>query len=257
VALMKFGLGTKAPPGTGKGERIYAIGDIHGRLDLMSALLSKIEQHSAGLPRTRSIHLVMLGDVIDRGPSSAEVLSYLHGVQQETDRLILLRGNHEDMMLRSLEGEPGMMRAWIRVGGDATLRSFGIEPPESDSDIMSATRALAAKLPRNMLEWLRALPLTARSGDYLFCHAGVRPGVPIKRQSRADLLWIREEFLQDDSDHGAVVVHGHSVATEVEMRDNRIGIDTGAYRTGVLTAIYLEGGAREIISVGAQAAVAE
>lgn len=235
-------------PATAQGERIYAIGDIHGRLDLLQDLLDRIEKHMAYLPPVRSVHIVVLGDMVDRGPDSAAVLRYLHNVQRTTDRLIVLQGNHEELMLRGLAGEPGMLRAWMRIGGNATLRSFGIEPPHRDDDQRAAIADILKVIPANLIEWIRTLPLTARSGDYLFCHAGIRPGVSVKRQKKADLLWIRDEFLEDPQDHGVMVVHGHSVSADVEMRGNRIGIDTGAYRTGVLTALYLEGEDRQIIS---------
>lgn len=238
-------------PATAEGERIYAIGDIHGRLDLMKDLLDRIERHSAKLPSARSVHIVVLGDMIDRGPDSAAVLRYLHGVQQTTGRLIVLQGNHEELMLRALAGEPGMLRAWMRIGGSATIRSFGLQPPHKEDDQRAAVNDILKTIPANVVEWVRNLPLTARSGDYLFCHAGIRPGVALKRQRRADLLWIRDEFLEDPQDHGVMVVHGHSVSTDVEMRGNRIGIDTGAYRTGILTALYLEGEDRQIISTEA------
>ncbi len=238
-------------PSTAEGERIYAIGDIHGRLDLMKDLLNRIEKHAASLPPARSVHIVILGDMVDRGPESAEVLRYLYGVQQATGRLIVLQGNHEELMLRALAGEPGMLRAWMRIGGSATIRSFGLEPPHRDDDQRAAVNDILKTIPAHLLDWIRALPLTARSGDYLFCHAGIRPGVALKRQKRADLLWIRDEFLEDPQDHGVMVVHGHSVSTDVEMRGNRIGIDTGAYRTGILTGLYLEGEDRQIISTEA------
>lgn len=252
--MLNFGRLLKARsamPSTADGERIYAIGDIHGRLDLMEALLAKIEKHAASLPPARSVHIVVLGDMIDRGPDSAGVLRYLHGVQQSTGRLIVLQGNHEELMLRALAAEPGMLRAWMRIGGSATIRSFGLDLPAREDDQRAAVRDMLRVIPGNLIEWIRNLPLTARSGDYLFCHAGIRPGVALKRQKRADLLWIRDEFLEDPQDHGMMVVHGHSVSNEVEMRGNRIGIDTGAYRTGVLTALYLEGEDRQILSTEA------
>ncbi|GLJ00290.1 metallophosphoesterase [Sphingobium sp. BS19] len=252
--MLNFGRLLKARsgnPSTAEGERIYAIGDIHGRLDLMKDILARIERHAATLPPARSVHIVVLGDMIDRGPDSAAVLRYLHGVQQTTGRLIVLHGNHEELMLRALAGEPGMLRAWMRIGGSATIRSYGVEPPHRDDDQRAAVNDLLKVIPSNIIEWIRHLPLTARSGDYLFCHAGIRPGVALKRQKRADLVWIRDEFLEDPLDHGVMVVHGHSVSTDVEMRGNRIGIDTGAYRTGILTALYLEGEDRQIISTEA------
>lgn len=235
-------------PRTAEAERIYAIGDVHGRFDLLTGLLEKIERHSAALPEPGSQHVIMLGDLVDRGDSSARVLEYLYNVQRQTDRLIVLMGNHEELMLRALNGEPEMLRAWMRIGGAATVRSFGLEPPERDGDHAAYLRRLATVVPEEWVSWLSSLPLSARSGDYFFCHAGIRPGVPLKRQKRTDLLWIRDEFLDDRENHGAVVVHGHSIATEVEIHANRIGIDTGAYQTGVLTALYLEGDRQEIIS---------
>jgi serine/threonine protein phosphatase 1 len=242
---------------TDKGERIYAIGDVHGCYDQLRELLAMIEAHNATLPPCRSLHVILLGDLVDRGPASAEVLRFLHNVQQRTDRIIVLQGNHEELMLKALDGEPGMLRAWMRIGGDATLRSFGIEPPPKDMDPREALETVRAAVPAEWVTWLRALPLTARSGDYLFCHAGIRPGVPLKRQTRADLLWIRDEFLEDEETrHEVMVVHGHSIAAEVEMRTSRIGIDTGAYRTGVLTALCLEGSRREILATGAASAAA-
>jgi serine/threonine protein phosphatase 1 len=256
VALSRFGAGSRGGPATDKGERIYAIGDVHGRLDLLTMMFDRIGAHTGARAPARSTHVVMIGDLIDRGPDSAGVLRYLFRLQARSSTLLVLRGNHEELMLRALAGEPGMMRAWIRTGGDATLRSFGVEPPVDDSETLPAINALLAAMPSGMLEWLRGLPMTARSGDYLFCHAGIRPGVPIKRQSRDDLLWIRGDFLEDDTDHGVIVVHGHSISADVDARPNRIGIDTGAYRTGRLTALCLDNNEVDVLSVEADPSVA-
>lgn len=241
-------------PATDKGERIYAIGDVHGRSDLLRTLMARIGEHSERMGPARSLHVVLLGDMIDRGPDSLSVLQWVHDVQKRSKSMIVLAGNHEELMVKALDGEPGMLRAWMRIGGDATVRSLGLEPPPRDADPRVFIDKVRAALPRDLLAWVTRLPLTARSGDYLFCHAGIRPGVPVHRQTRADLLWIRDEFLEDPQDHGVVVVHGHSIAAEVEMRRNRIGIDTGAYQTGMLTAVYLEGSEREIITVNGPAA---
>ncbi len=249
VKFARFASRDPKAPATDRGERLYVIGDVHGCLDLLRRLLARVEGHMNELPPAGSTHVVLLGDLIDRGPDSAGVLNFLYSVQQRSERLIILRGNHEELMLQALDGDTEMFTAWMRIGGIETLRSFGLEPPASVDERAKVIDALVSKLPAGMLEWLRALPLTARSGDYLFCHAGVRPGVAIKRQARADLLWIRREFLGSEIDHGAIVVHGHSIADEVDFRSNRIGIDTGAYRTGVLTALYLEDGYREVISL--------
>lgn len=235
-------------PSTAPGDRVYAIGDIHGRYDLLRKLLDQIEDHTATLPPAKSIHVILLGDLIDRGPDSARVLKLAYDVQRKTRNLFVLLGNHEELMIRALSGEPGMVGAWMKLGGRATLRSFGIEPPEGDYDLRAFTRQVSSAIPGEILEWLKALPLSARSGDYFFCHAGVRPGVALKRQVANDLLWIRDGFLDSEVDHGAVIVHGHSVATDVQLRYNRIGIDTGAYRTNLLTGLYLEGEQCEILS---------
>ncbi len=240
--------GKKWQPSVKEGDRIYAIGDIHGRYDLLRDLLGQIEAHSAALAKPERTFLVILGDMIDRGMHSAEVLNYLFNVRRHSAGLIVLMGNHEELMLRSLQKEPGVMRAWLRIGGDATLRSFGIDPKEAEKDPYEVARKLERKIPEEDLEWLRSLPVMARSGDYLFCHAGIRPGVSLSKQSRTDLLWIRDEFLDDPTPSGAIVVHGHSISADVQIKSNRIGIDTGAYRTGVLTALYLEGTRRGILS---------
>jgi serine/threonine protein phosphatase 1 len=234
-------------PATALGERIYAIGDVHGRLDLLRAMMIRIEQHHLALEPVRQTHLVLLGDLVDRGPDSAAVLRMLYNIQQRAPHLIVLKGNHEDMMLRVLNGEPGMMRQWVKFGGAATLRSYGIEPPTGDADLLPASAAFSEAVPAEIKRWLRSLPLTARSGDYFFCHAGIRPGQSLQSQTSADLLWIREEFLGDPRAHGGIIVHGHSVSPDIEQLPNRIGIDTGAFRTGILSAMYFEGSAREAL----------
>ena len=238
-------------PSTDFGERIYAIGDIHGRYDLLRVLMDKIGEHVEARPPAKALHLVFMGDLIDRGPDSAKVLEFLYDLQLKTNRVIVLLGNHEDAMLRALDGDASIMRTWLAVGGLDTLRSFGVSPPAPNEDIRAFAARIVAAIPRPWLNWLRRLPVHARSGDYFFCHAGVRPGVALRRQARDDLLWIRDDFLEDPSYHGAVIVHGHSIEPQVEFRQNRIGIDTGAYRTGILTALYLDGEAQELLSTSA------
>lgn len=238
-------------PGTASDDRVYAIGDVHGRFDLLTELLDDISYHSRTLSRSKNVHIILLGDLIDRGPQSFEVLEYAYRAQRRRKVTVLL-GNHEEIMLRAIDGEPGVMKSWLRFGGKATLRSFGIEPPSSgeDFDPIDLGRRLRDTIPEKWLEWLRSRPISARSGDYLFCHAGIRPGVPLNRQSRSDMLWIRDDFLASDVPHGVVVVHGHSISPDVELRHNRVGLDTGAYRTGVLTAAYLEGKTCGIMATG-------
>jgi serine/threonine protein phosphatase 1 len=240
---------TAPRPLTDRGDRVYVIGDVHGRYDLLCELMDKLEEHSARLPHPGSLHVILLGDLVDRGPASADVVRLAYETSRQNSHVVTLLGNHEELMIRALDNEPGYMRTWMRVGGAETLRSFGVEPPERGADPTLAIAKARAAIPREWLDWLRKRPLTARSGDYLFCHAGIRPGVALKRQTRADLLWIRDEFLEDRGDHGVVVVHGHSVEAAVEMRHNRIGIDTGAYKTGMLSALYLEGDRQQVLSV--------
>lgn len=235
-------------PSTEAGERIYAVGDVHGRYDLLRALLDRIGAHTGALPPARSLHIVFLGDIVDRGPQSLEVMELLHDLQSKTDRVLVLLGNHEEAMLQAIGGDVEMLGDWMKVGGAATVRSFGLEPFRRGDDAADYLRRLRAAVPREWVAWLRKLPLTAQSGDYFFCHAGIRPGVALRRQARGDLLWIREDFLDDERPHGAVIVHGHSIEPKVEIRANRIGIDTGAYRTGALTALYLEDDRQEVLS---------
>lgn len=239
-------------PRTDSGERIYAIGDIHGRYDLLRLLLDRIGEHSESLPPSKSLHLVFLGDLVDRGPESSRVVDFLHDLEQRTDQVIVLMGNHEEAMVKSLEGDTGVLQRWLAVGGAETVESYGLRLPDPRDDLRQYIRYLQASLPAQQIRWLRNLPLTAESGDYFFCHAGIRPGVPLNRQAREDLLWIRDDFVHDEADHGAVIVHGHTIERQVQMRGNRIGIDTGAYCNNVLTALYLEDERQEILAVTAE-----
>lgn len=238
-----------ALPSTADGERVYAIGDVHGRLDLLRRLFAQLGI-DAGERRTRSTRLVLLGDLIDRGPNSRQVLEVARRMQtQNGGRVLVLCGNHEDMMLASANGHPSAQKLWIGNGGDATLRSYGLDPAAFlGLAPLERAEAIKSAVGLEMLEWLRALPLTYRSGDYFFCHAGVRPSVPLDRQRRWDLLWIRDEFTTSEAQHGAVIVHGHSEAHQVEVRPNRINVDTRAYRSGNLTAVGLQGPLRWFVS---------
>lgn len=242
-------------PSTDPGERIYAVGDLHGRQDLLELLLKQIGEHAQALPPAQSLYIVFLGDIVDRGPRSAQTLGMLYDLQSKTDQVVVLLGNHEDIMLQALDGDMDALRGWLSVGGADTLRSFGMEPLRKGDDPREYLRQMRAAIPREWVKWLRRLPLSVQSGDYYFVHAGVRPGVSLQHQARNDMLWIREGFLDDDGDMGAVIVHGHTVVREVEILANRIAVDTGAYRSGVLSAIYLEGDRQEIISARLPAGV--
>ena len=236
------------PPSTAPGERVYAVGDLHGRLDLLQGLLTQLELDAQGR-EPASTTLLFLGDVIDRGDQSRQLVELIRRSQADGEGVLLLCGNHEELLLASADGEAMAQRVWLGNGGDATLRSFGIAPELfAASSTDERARMIHRHVGQEVLGWLRSLPLSYRTGDYYFCHAGVRPGVPLEAQQREDLLWIRDEFLGSRVWHGAMIVHGHSEADAVEEVHNRINIDTGAYRTDILTAIGLEGRRRWFIS---------
>lgn len=233
-----------AKPVGARGYRAYVIGDIHGRLDLLDEILADIERERAERPARKTL-LVFLGDLIDRGPQSAQVIDRLRTFSCDGVGTIFILGNHEEVLLRILDGDTWLIRSWLQFGGTQTLQSYGVDPltvaGKSDERALAAIRSA---IPKAHQEFLRSFVDTCRFGDYLFVHAGIRPGVPVEEQLQDDLRWIREPFLEDESSHGFIVVHGHTISPEVEERANRIGIDTGAYRTGVLTALALEGSLR-------------
>ncbi len=224
------------------GVRIYAIGDIHGRDDLLEALLETVRDDAARFPCRRRV-LVYLGDFIDRGPDSAAVIGRLAAGPPPGFKAIHLIGNHETTM-RAFLDDARFGPAWVSFGGAATLASYGVTPPGglASREVWQELRVrLARALPGSHRRFLGGLAHHWRCGDYLFVHAGIRPGIGLDQQDEDDLIWIREEFLRSDDDFGAVVVHGHTIRWEPEVRDNRIGIDTGAFTTGRLTCAVLEG----------------
>jgi serine/threonine protein phosphatase 1 len=228
-------------------RRAYAIGDVHGRLDLLEDLLARIEDDHRSRGDAKA-YLIFLGDLVDRGPDSRGVIERLLDRPPGFARNIFLKGNHEEFFLGALDGDLAMLQNWLAYGGTECCESYGISggwlvnaaPPE----ILSR---LVATVPPAHRTFLGGMADTFRFGDYLFVHAGIRPGVPLESQSSTDLRWIREGFLDDRTDHGVTVVHGHTIVEEVEEHPNRIAIDTGAYRSGVLTAIGLEGDQRWLI----------
>lgn len=229
------------------GRVVYAIGDIHGRYDLVSALLEAIVADMTTIVDGRPPLLVFCGDYVDRGPQSSQVLTALVWLsRQSTLEIVFLRGNHEVMLLDFLD-HPERNIPWLRRDGGRTLESYGVDLPGGDAaSLEPACRALRDrlmdKMPASHLAFLRGLPIRQTCGDYLFVHAGLRPGVAIARQNEEDCLWIGEEFLSANYRFDKIIVHGHSWSgDEPEMTANRIGIDTGAYATGVLTAVRLEG----------------
>ena len=238
------------PPAVPEGIRVYAIGDVHGCYAQLAELIDKI----AADDRDRGgndTHVVMLGDLIDRGPRSAEVVGLFADAPPAFARFRFLMGNHEEAMLESLaEHADPRATGWLRYGGRETLVSYGVPDSAFALGGWLFADALRQHVPQVHLDFLASFEDQIGYGDYLFVHAGIRPKVPLERQTKADLRWIREPFLQDSTDHGRIVVHGHSVEPEPVFRANRIGIDTGAYRTGRLTALGLEGAERWTISVG-------
>ena len=230
--------------------RLYAIGDVHGRLDLVDELLGRIEDDIHDRPVAKAA-VVFLGDLIDRGPDSAGVIDRLHGLDHFPARALFLMGNHEEMLLRALAGEAGVVNDWLTFGGDACVESYGLSPATLGALTEErAAQVLADAIPPAHVAFLKAMGDTIRFGDYLLVHAGIRPGVAIEEQAPHDLRWIRRPFLTDEHDHGVMVIHGHTISEGVERRPNRIGIDTGAYRTGVLTAAVVEGEALDFLATG-------
>jgi serine/threonine protein phosphatase 1 len=224
------------------------VGDVHGRLDLLEELLAKIHSELQRRPAAKSL-LVFVGDLIDRGPSSAQVIERLRTYRRDGIRPVFLLGNHEEVLLRILAGDAQLITKWRWFGGTECLESYGVD--SSQISHLSEEEALAIvrrAIPKEHVEFLESFADSCRFGSYLFVHAGIRPGIELEQQSQSDLRWIREPFLLDDRDHGFIVVHGHTISTEVDARPNRIGIDTGAYRTGVLTALAIEGPGRWLIA---------
>lgn len=234
-------------PAGPRGRRAYAIGDIHGRLDLLDRLLARIEAEIESSPRART-SLVFLGDVIDRGPASAQVVERLRTYAHPRASLHFIMGNHEEVMLRVMKGDAEILQNWLRFGGAETLASYGLDPraiAKLPTEELEA--ALAKGIPANHRRFLETFADSISFGGYVFVHAGIRPGIDLAEQSQSDLRWIRDPFLDDTSNHGFVVVHGHTISSTVDVLPNRIGIDTGAYSTGVLTALGIEGKRRWLV----------
>jgi serine/threonine protein phosphatase 1 len=230
---------SSVPPG----HFVAAVGDVHGRLDLLETLWQQIDAASR-LSAARRRTLIFLGDYVDRGLQSAQTIDrLLEGFPGfET---IFLKGNHDETLLQFLV-DPTIGEAWRNFGGLETLRSYGVvhTPAKNWSDTRSE---FAAAIPKSHVDFLKNLKLHVSVGDYLFVHAGIKPRVAMEEQREFDLLWIREEFLESDVNFGKIVVHGHTPTESPDIRANRIGIDTGAYVTGHLTALVLENRTRQFL----------
>lgn len=235
-----------------EGRSVYAVGDIHGRLDLLDELHGLIQEDAEAAAAQERV-LIYLGDYVDRGPDSAGVIERLVQEPLPGFKLVHLKGNHEDFMLQFLE-RPEVGPHWLYNGGDATLASYGVVPegPYAGPAAFDALRErFEAVLPEAHRDFLAGLSLSHREGDYLFVHAGIRPGVALERQTPYDMMWIRDEFLEFDGALGPVVVHGHTPAPAVQERPHRIGIDTAAFATGCLTCLVLEGAERALLQTAA------
>jgi serine/threonine protein phosphatase 1 len=221
------------------GLRIYAIGDIHGCHAQLESLLTLIDHDVRDANIAHCV--IYLGDYIDRGPASKDVVDSVLKTRLRF-RTICLRGNHDQMLLDFLD-EPAIFPKWSAVGGRETLLSYGVSPPQFDDErIFCAARdALWSALPKAHYEFFSSLRFSVKIGDYFFVHAGVRPGTALDDQDIQDMLWIREDFLKSSSDFGAMIVHGHTPSAMPVRHVNRIGLDTAAYATGRLTAAVLEG----------------
>lgn len=230
--------------------RVYAIGDVHGRLDLAKTMLDRIRDDVVARA-PRSTRIVVLGDFIDRGPDSASLIDLFMRLSGEPN-VVVLKGNHEAAMADALAGDHAALDLWLEHGGAATLASYGVDVAALDlHDSYRVLRAARQAIPRAVPRWLGSLPTFVRIGAYYFVHAGVRPGVPLDEQTDESRLWITDEFTGSDADHGAVVVHGHTICEDgVRFASNRIGVDTGAYRTNRLSAIGIEDDQIWVITAG-------
>lgn len=232
-----------------EGLRVYAIGDIHGRYDLLMRLEQRMRDDVAERPVGRAL-AIYLGDYVDRGPDSRRVVEYLRTAGGDGIERHFLRGNHEETLIEYLSN-PQLILSWKKFGGLETLFSYGVDVRDlmRGEGVDQAHAAFSASFPNEHLEFMEKLPPILAIGGYCFVHAGVKPGVPIERQSPEDLLWIRDEFLRHEGAFGKVVVHGHTPTDEPTLLPNRINVDTGAYLTGKLTAAVLEGEDVGFISV--------
>lgn len=246
----------QAPPAT----RLYAIGDVHGQLPLLDDLHEAIRR-DLGRGAPERVVAIYLGDYVDRGRESHAVVDLLArdgGVLGDAVETVFLAGNHEDMMLTALDAGQagtgrgaGMMMSWLQNGGTATLESYGVDVDTSlpfGAMADAIRKAMEEAMPPHHRAFMDALKQHHREGGYLFVHAGIRPGVPLEQQSRDDLLWIRQEFLECRDTYPYVVVHGHTPTRLPELLDNRIGIDTGAFATGRLTCAVFEGAERRLLT---------
>ena len=237
--------GKGKPPSIPVGQRIYAVGDIHGRDDLFAATIEAIE-HDDAQARTARTTVILLGDLVDRGPDSAGVIARARAWQQER-KVRILAGNHEEMFVESFRRKD-VLRHFLRFGGRETLLSYGIQQgARNKAEFAALQELMAAHVPPEDIDFIKTFEELIVVGDYAFVHAGIAPQVALKHQQGLDLRWIREPFLSHEDRHSHIIVHGHTIFDRAVFRPNRIGIDTGAFNTGRLTTLVLEGTGRRLI----------
>ncbi|GAA2853322.1 serine/threonine protein phosphatase 1 [Aminobacter aminovorans] len=230
------------------GMRVYAIGDIHGHLDLLRDMHERIAGEIAR-DKPADWRIIHLGDLVDRGPDSSGVIGFLIAAVARDPRNMVLAGNHDVGFLDFL-AEPDPVGLFARHGGRETARSYGVDlQVDNAASLARGHSELAAAVPDSHQRFLRALPRSASFGDFFFCHAGIRPCVALDRQDPEDLIWIRNEFLRYPELHPKVVVHGHTPQAEPEVLANRVNVDTGVFHSGVLTALVVDGAEKRLISV--------
>jgi serine/threonine protein phosphatase 1 len=237
----------KPLPAIPPGQRVYAIGDVHGRRDLFDALIAAIESDEI-IRGPLETTIILLGDLIDRGPDSAGVIKAARALKRRR-KLRILCGNHEELLLRCFK-DTEVLRAFLRYGGRETVLSYPLDVKRWNAATLKEAQALLPEIiPPADLAFIRSFEEKITIGDYCFVHAGIDPWADLEKQKTNDLRWIREPFLSHRGDYSFVVVHGHTISDEPVIRSNRIGIDTGAYRSGRLTALALEGDARWLLTV--------
>jgi len=244
---------SKEPPCIPDQTRIYAIGDIHGRADLLEALHENILNDAKIASGGMKMVVVYLGDYMDRGAQSRQVLDMLIASPLVDFKPVYLKGNHEDALLTFLEND-SIGPDWFSIGGDACLYSYQISPQNglpAKKKFKQLQEGLKSAIPDDHLAFLSNLKLIYGVGDYIFVHAGIMPGRPLSKQNPAHLMWVRDEFLNDERNYGKIIVHGHTITAKPDIRANRIGIDTGAYATGILTCLVLEGTQRRFLTTEA------
>ncbi|MBZ9737109.1 metallophosphoesterase [Mesorhizobium sp. CA18] len=239
------------------GMRLYAIGDVHGRHDLLAAMHRRIESELEHAPGSdwRIIHL---GDYVDRGPDSRSVIDFLIETRKRDPRNIMLAGNHDIGMLEFLaEAEPDGL--FVNYGGVQTAQSYGVDLLRDGhwygkaQAIARGHMALVKAVPHSHVDFLQSLTFSATFGDFFFCHAGIRPGVPLDRQDQQDLIWIRDVFHDHPGLFSKVIVHGHTPVPEAEVKANRVNVDTLAWKSGTLSALAVNSGDKRILAMQGKA----